>query len=103
MDKWNRDALLIYKHELEEQLNLVDLLPQLQQVTVGFMTPNERMSVENESGQKEQVGKFFEILEGKDNKAFGAFLDLLNASSNDVLASKIKGEAQQRRSQCTGT
>ena len=94
MDPWKRDALLRLEHDLRMNLNLVDILCRLDQPAGGFMTPEERMSVEAEEGRNEKVGKIIKILQSKGNKEFDVFLKLLKETGN-VWASKRGKLAQQ--------
>ena len=93
MDPWKRDALLRHEDYLTANLNLDSLLSSLD--NGGFMTVEEKTSVEAEEGQNKQVIKMVAILSQKGNEEFDAFLKIWKEAGNVLAASKLEESAQQ--------
>ena len=93
MDPWKRDALLRHEDYLTANLKLDSLLFRLD--NGGFMTVEEKTSVEAEEGQNKQVIKMVAILRQKGNEEFVTFLNLLKETGNVLVASKLEKSAQQ--------
>ena len=93
MDTWKKHALVSLESDLKVNLSLVGLLSRLERPAGGFMTEDERRSVEEVQGKSNQVCKIIEILRGKGNRDFDAFLKMLRKSGNELWAGKIDEES----------
>ena len=93
MDAWKRHALVSLEHDLKVNLSLEGILSQLACPEGGFMTEEERRSVEDVQDNSNKVGKIIEILKGKDNKEFDIFQKILSESGNEVWAVKLNEES----------
>lgn len=93
MDAWKRHALVSLEHELKVNLSLAGILSQLACPDGGFMTGDERRSVEEVQGKSNKVGKIIEILQRKDNKDFDIFQKILRESGNEVWTVKLNEES----------
>ena len=60
------------------------------------MTEDERRSVEEAQGKNNQVGKIIEVLRGKGNRDFDAFLNVLRESGNELWAEKLDEESARQ-------
>ena len=96
MDAWKRLALVSLEHDLIMNLSLAGLLSRLERPAGGFMTEDERKSVEDAQGRSNQVSKIIEILRGKGNKDFDAFQEVLRKTGNEVWAKEIDEEAARQ-------
>lgn len=93
MDSWKKLALVSLEHDLKANLSLAGLLSLLERPAGGFMTEDERKSVEEVQGKSNQVSKIIEILRGKGNRDFDAFQRVLKKTGNEVWAEKIDESA----------
>ena len=99
LDAWKRDALLRHEDDLRTKLNLDGLVNKLDNPAEGFMTVDEKKSVEDVEGLSRKVGRIVEILRLKGNKEFDVFLKLLKETGNRSLASKLRQSAQLYKSE----
>ena len=106
MDTNRQGALVELESDLRVNLSLVSVVPQLEKTEDGrggFMTREERMSVEAEKGDPDRVSRIIEILRKKDNDAFDRFCEILRQSGNRVWEKRIreyeKGAAVRRSEQ----
>ena len=99
LDAWKRDALLRHEDDLRENLNLDGLERKLDNPKDGFMTVDEKKSIEDVEGLSGKVGRIVEILCLKGNKEFDMFLKLLKETGNRSLASKLRQSAQLYKSE----
>ena len=95
MDISKKNALASLDHDLKLNLSMVGLLSRLERPAGGFMTAEERKSVEEKEGESKQVGKMIKILRGKGNNDFDTFLTMLRESGNEVWAGKLEDSALQ--------
>lgn len=93
MDTWKKHALVSLESDLKENLSLVGLMSRLECPAGGFMTEDERTSVDEVQGDSKKIVKIIKILKGKGNKDFDTFLKLLRESGNEVWAEKIDEES----------
>ena len=96
MDTWKKNALASLECDLKLSLSLAGLLSRLERPAGGFMTEEERRSIEDVQGKGDQVGRIIEILRGKGNKDFEAFQKVLRESGNEVWAEKIDEEVARQ-------
>ena len=100
MDANRQDALVESESELRMNLSLVGVVPLLEKTQDGrggFMTREERMSVEaipQEDGPG-RVSKIIETLRKKDNDAFDRFCAILKQSGNEVWEKTIREYAER--------
>lgn len=92
MDTWKKNALVSLESDLKVNLSVAGLFSRLERPAGGFMTEDERKSVEAVQGTSNQVGKIIGILRGKDNKDFEAFQKVLRQSGNEVWEKRIDEE-----------
>ena len=95
MDPNRQDALVKLESELRVNLSLVGILPLLERTQDGdggFMTREEKMSVEaiSEGNVAERVSKIIDILRKKNNDAFDRFCEILKQSGNEVWEDKLR-------------
>ena len=98
MDANRQDALVELESVLRVNLSLagiVSLLEKTQDGRRGFMTREERMSVETEKGDPDRVSKIIETLRKKDNDAFDRFCAILKQSGNEVWEKTIREYAER--------
>lgn len=95
MDAWKIQALSSLEHKLKLNLSLEGILSRLERPAGGFMTEDERSSVEDMQGKRSQVQKIIEILRRKGNRDFETFQKILRESGNEVWAEKIEESAHQ--------
>ena len=95
MDTWKRNALVSLESKLKVNLSLAGLLSQLERPAGGFMTEDERMSVDEEQGDSKKIVKIINILKKKGNAEFDIFLNMLIESGNEVWASAIEQKARE--------
>ena len=95
MDTWRKQAIVSLESDLKVNLSLAGLLSRLERPAGGFMTEDERRSVEEVQGKSNQVGKIIEVLRGKGNRDFDAFLNVLRESGNELWAEKLDESARQ--------
>ena len=104
MSPWNRDALVSLQEDL--QLNVLmdtGLCNRLEEAAGGFMNRFEAVTVRQQSGNIEQMGKVIEILYGKSDKDFSTFLQMLRGSNNKVWAEELErkaGELKREKGVC---
>ena len=94
MDTWKKEALVSLESDLKVNLSLAGLLSRLERPAGGFMTEDERMSVDEEQGDSKKIVKIINILKKKGNAEFGIFLNMLRKSGNEVWASTIEKSAR---------
>ena len=98
MDANRQGALVESEKDLRVNLSLVSIVPLLEKTQDGrggFMTREERMSVEAEKGDPDRVSKIIEILRKKDNDAFVRFCAILKQSGNEVWENTIREYAER--------
>ena len=92
MSDFNLNALTALQVQLRTK---VDMGPQLNDILEiaagGFMTKPEAQSVRND------MGRLIHILQGKGNKEFDIFCEMLRVSNYSVWADKLKQEAKANK------
>lgn len=101
MSKWNKDALICLEKELKINLNLDELTDSLER-PVGFMTEVEKISVCEETKQRDKVGRIIFLLRRKGDRDFDIFVKLLKESGNEVWAGQLEEKAGQFRREALG-
>ena len=96
MSPWNHQALV----SLREELQLSVLMEsgfgnRLQKAAGGFMTRFEAQTVREQPGNIKQMDQVIDILLGKADKDFTAFLMMLRDSNNKVWAEELEKRAEQ--------
>jgi hypothetical protein len=94
MDSSRQDALVKLESELRVNLSLVGMISRLERTgdgEGGFMTRDERMSVEAfpVEDSPRRVGKIIEILRTKSNASFDRFCTILYQSGNETWGEKL--------------
>ena len=102
MSKWNKDALISLEKDLKINLSLEDLTDLLERPAGGFMTEGEKMSVCEETKQRDKAGRIISLLRGKGDRDFDIFLKLLRESGNEVWAGQLEEKAGQLRREALG-
>ena len=100
MEQDHQDALVKFESELRVNLSLNGILPLLEKTQGrrgGFMTREERMSVDAEKGDPDRVSKIIEILRKKDNDSFDRFCEILKISGNEIWGNRLRSREQTKR------
>ena len=96
MCPWNRDALVSLREKLQLRVLMeTGLCNRLEEAAGGFMNRFEAVTVREQSGNIEQMGKVIDILCGKGDKDFSTFLQMLRGSNNEVWAEKLERKAEE--------
>jgi hypothetical protein len=93
MDKVFEDALVKLEKDFRVRLSLDGILPRLERTRDGgggFMTQEERLSVEAEKTDPDKVSKIIAILRRKDNDAFERFREILRESGNELWDKRLE-------------
>ena len=96
MSPWNHNALVSLQEKL--QLNVFiesGLGNRLEKAAGGFMNQFETRTVREQPGNIKQMDKVIEILLGKADEDFTAFLKMLRDSNNGVWAEELVKTAEQ--------
>ena len=96
MSPWNHSALVSLREKL--QLNVFiesGLGNRLEKAAGGFMTQFEARTVREQPGNIKRMDKVIEILLGKADEDFTAFLKMLQDSNNGVWAEELVKTAEQ--------
>ena len=98
MEQDRQDVLVKFESELRVNLSLNGVLPLLEKTQDGrggFMTREERMSVEAKKGDPKRVSKIIEILRKKDNDSFDRFCEILKESGNVVWGKRLREQTKR--------
>ena len=96
MSPWNHQALVSLRAELKMRVLMeTGLGDKLEKAAGGFMDEQEAQTVREQSSNKKQMDKVIEILLGKGDKEFNAFLKILRKSNNEVWAEELKNAANR--------
>ena len=96
MSPWNHQALVSLRGDLKLRVQMeTGLGDKLEKVAGGFMDEHEAQTVREQLGNKKQMDKVIEILLGKGDKEFNAFLKILRNSNNEVWAEELKNAANR--------
>jgi hypothetical protein len=90
--RW-QDALAKCEASLRVKVNVSSLLPKLEVVAGGFMTQEERYSVEDAEKGTAQVSAIIRILRRKEEKDFLSFCKILESTGNEVSAQELRKSA----------
>ena len=96
MSPWNHQALVSLRGDLKLRVQMeTGLGDKLEKVAGGFMDEHEAQTVREQPGNKKQMDKVIEILLGKGDKEFNAFLKILRKSNNEVWAEELENAANR--------
>ena len=96
MQKYNVGALTVLKGDLKLNVRMnTGLLDKLAIDAGGFMDRAEVRAVENERNDSAQMSEVIRILQGKANKDFKVFCDLLRQCNNATWADELEKKAQE--------
>ena len=96
MSPWNHQALVSLRGDLKLRVLMeTGLGDKLEKAAGGFMDEHEAQTVREQSGNKKQMDKVLEILLGKGDKEFNAFLKILRKSNNEVWAEELENAANR--------
>ena len=90
--RW-QNALVKCEASLRVTVNVSSLLPKLERPAGGFMTQEERYSVEDTEKGSEQVTAIIRILRRKEEKDFLSFCEILASTGNEVSAQELRKSA----------
>jgi hypothetical protein len=106
LDKVFDDALVKLESEFRGKLSLAGIIPRLERTgdgDGGFMTLEEKQSVEAEKGEPDKVSKIIAILRKKDNDAFTRFRYILRKSGNDTWDKELGEEVAKLKAASSRT
>ena len=96
MSDFNINALTALRVELKSKVEMGPHLIDILEIAAGgFMTKPEAQSVR--SDDESQMGRLIEILQGKGDKEFDIFCEMLRMSNYSVWANELKQEAKAQK------
>ena len=96
MSPWNHQTLVSLRADLKLRVLMeTGLGDKLEKAAGGFMDIHEAQTVREQPGNKKQMDKVIEILLGKGDKEFNAFLKILQKSNNEVWAEELENAANR--------
>ena len=96
MSDFNINALTALRVELKTKVEMGPHLIDILEIAAGgFMTKPEAQSVQ--SGDGSRMGRLIEILQGKGDKEFDIFCEMLQKSNYSLWANKLKQEAKAQK------
>ena len=96
MSDFNLSALTALRVQLKSKVEMGPHLNDILEIAAGgFMTKPEAQSVRNAADS--QMGRLIEILQGKGDKEFDTFCEMLRKSNYSVWADKLKQEAEANK------
>ena len=102
MSPWNHQALVSLRADLKLRVLMeTGLGDKLEKAAGGFMDELEAKTVREQPGSIKQMDKAIDILLGKADKDFTAFLKMLRDSNNKVWAEELEKKAEQFREEGT--
>ena len=94
MSKWNVDALVALKGKLKENVRMFELANYLETPAGGFMNRAEAQSVRAKTEDAQQIEQVIHILQGKGDKEFATFCQMLRKSNCHVWARQLELKAE---------
>ena len=95
MSEWNVDALVALKGKLKLKVKMIALASILEIPAGGFMSSAEAQSVRDKTGDAQQIEQVIDILQGKGDKEFATFCQMLQKSNYPVWAHELEVEAEK--------
>ena len=96
MSDFNINALTALRAELKTKVEMGPHLSDILEIAAGgFMTKPEAQSVR--SDDKSQMGRLIEILQGKGDKEFDIFCEMLRMSNYSIWANELKQKAKAQK------
>ena len=96
MSDFNLNALTALRAQLKTKVEMGPHLNDILEIAAGgFMTKSEAQSVRNDADS--QMRRLIEILQGKGDKEFDIFCEMLRESNYSVWADKLKQEAKAKK------
>ena len=95
MDEWKVNALVALKGELKSKIKMTKLIDMLEIPAGGFLAKAEALSVRAKVGDADKMDEIIEILQGKGNKEFTIFCQMLQKCSYEVWAHELELTAEK--------
>ena len=95
MARWNGNALVALKGKLTINIKMIKLRYMLERPAGGFLDKTEALSVKAKSGDVEQVDHLVELLQGKGDKDFATFCQMLRQCNYEVWAQELEMTAKR--------
>ena len=95
MDEWKVNALVALKGELKSRVKMTKLIDMLEIPAGGFLAKVEANSVRTKVGDASKMDEIIEILQGKGNKEFTTFCQMLRQCSYEVWAQELELTAER--------
>ena len=95
MSKCNVDALEALKGKLKLNVRMFQLVDMLHTAAGGFMDSAEAQSVRDKTGDTQQIEQVIDVLQGKGDKEFATFCQMLQKSNYQVWARQLELEAEK--------
>jgi hypothetical protein len=85
-----QEALAKCEASLRVTVNVSSLLPKLERAAGGFMTQEERLSVEDTHNSAVQISTIINILRKKEEKDFLSFIKILELTGNESSVEELR-------------
>ena len=95
MSKKNVHALEALKGKLKLKVQMFQLVDMLHTAAGGFMDSAEAQRVRDKTGDAQQIEQVIDILQGKGDKEFATFCQMLRQSNYQVWAHELEVEAEK--------
>ena len=95
MSKCNVDALEALKGKLKLNVRMFQLVDMLHTAAGGFMDSAEAQSVRDKTGDTQQIEQVIDVLQGKGDKEFATFCQMLQKSNYQVWAHELEVKAEK--------
>ena len=97
MSEWNINALVALKGKLKLNVRMIQLVDILQTAAGGFMNSAEAQSVRAKIGDVQQIEEVIDVLQGKGDKEFAIFCQMLRQCNYQMWARQLELEAKKFR------